>query len=145
MTKVFSVTTGLLLAACAAPAPPAPVADTAPPPVVAEPEPVQTVQTVQTPEPAAPAEPEPVAVDMTQLEDQTPTDVIAYLGTPSLVRRDGSVQVMIFENSVCVVEIIFYEPANGDHFRARRINTRSRSGHNVDTENCVRQHLELQQ
>ncbi len=135
---------GLLLAACAAPRGPVPpVSEAAPPPDV------EAIQPAQIPEPevvpSVPAEPEPIAVDMTQLNGQTPTGVIAYLGTPSLVRRDDSVQVMIFESSACVVEIIFYEPANGDHFRAHRINARSRTGQDVDSENCIRQHLESQQ
>lgn len=92
---------------------------------------------------AAPIEPDPIVVDMARLDNQTPTEVVDYLGIPSLVRRDDAVQVMIYETGTCVVEIIFYEPANGDHFRARRINTRSTSGQNVDTENCLRRQLEL--
>lgn len=142
--KYLSVTLGLLLAACAAPAEQVPpVAEASPPPEV------EIIQSAQTPEPdtlpVATAEPEPIAVDMARLDDQTPTSVVAYLGTPSLVRRDDSVQVMIYESSACVVEIIFYEPANGDHFRAHRVNARSRTGQDVDIENCIRQHLESQQ
>lgn len=131
---------GLLVAGCAAPVP---VAEAPAPVVVAPPVQAQTV----TPEPelAVPAAPEPLAVDMAQIENQTPTIVVGYLGTPTLVRRDDSVQVMIFETALCVVEVIFYEPANGDHFRARRVNTRSRTGQDVDTENCIRQQLEQKQ
>ncbi len=144
VAKYLSVTLGLLLAACAAPTEPVPpVAEATPPPEV------ETTQSAQIPEPDAlfptPAEPEPIAVDMARLDGQAPTGVVAYLGTPSLVRRDDSVQVMIFEASSCVVEVIFYEPANGDHFRAHRVNARSRTGQDVDTENCIRQHLESQQ
>ena len=138
--KYLPVTLGLMLTACSAPTAPPPVVEVAPP-VVAEPQPAPLLEPV----PMVPPKPEPVAVDMARLDGQTPTDVIAYLGTPSLVRRDDSVQVMIFENSACVVEVIFYEPENGDHFRAHRVNARSRTGQDVDSENCIRQHLEDRQ
>lgn len=130
-----------MISACAAP--PAPVTEI-PTPVVAAP-PVETESEVVTPQPEtpAPSAPAPIAVDMTRIENQTPTTVIEYLGTPSLVRRDDTVQVMIFETGTCVVEVIFYEPANGDHFRAHRVNTRSRTGQDVDTETCVRRLLKL--
>ena len=119
----------------------APVAEEAPPPDAVATQPVQ----IPDPAPFVAPEPEPLAVDMARIENQTPTNVVSYLGTPTLVRRDGSVQVMIFETGTCVVEVIFYEPANGDHFRAHRVNSRSRSGQDVDTENCVRQQLEQKQ
>ena len=48
------------------------------------------------------------------------------------------VQAMIFETSSCVFEVIFYEPSNGDHFRAEHIDARSRSGNPADVEACVR-------
>ncbi len=140
VTKKLSLTLGLVVAACAAP--PAPVADIPDPVVAAAPSVQKPVQ------PAAkevPAVPEPLAVDMAQIENQTPTNVVAYLGMPSLVRRDEIVQVMIFETGTCVVEVIFFEPENGDHFRAHRVNARSTSSQDVDIENCVRRQLELNQ
>ncbi len=140
MIRSLPLTLGLLVAACAAP--PAPVTEV-PAPVVVAAAPAQ--ETVQPKPEVRPVVPAPLAVDMTRIENQTPTNVIAYLGTPSLVRRDDTVQVMIFETGTCVVEVIFFEPENGDHFRAHRVNTRSTSGQDVDTENCVRRQLEQNQ
>jgi len=138
--RSLPLTLGLVVAACAAPPPP--VAEVSAPVVVA----AEPVQAPVPPEPEVlPAVPEPLVVDMSRIENQTPTNVVAYLGTPSLVRRDDIVQVMIFETGTCVVEVIFFEPENGDHFRAHRINTRSTSGQDVDTENCVRRQLEQNQ
>jgi len=135
--KKLALALGFVVAACAAPTAetPAPVVVAAPP----APEPIQ-------PEPeVVAAAPEPLVVDMARIENQTPTTVVAYLGTPSLVRRDDIVQVMIFETGTCVVEVIFFEPENGDHFRAHRVNARSTNGQDVDTENCVRRQLEQNQ
>jgi len=130
-----------MISACATPT--APVTQAPAPAVAAAPVEVEA----PAPEPVAPAlaAPEPIAVDMARIENQTPTEVIGYLGTPSLVRRDDTVQVMIFETNTCVVEVIFFEPASGDHFRAHRVNTRSPTGQDVDTENCVRRQLERSQ
>lgn len=140
MVKKIPLVLSFMVAACATPPPPA---SDAPTPLVAAATPVQAP--VQ-PEPEVqPAAPEPLVVDMARIENQTPTIVIEYLGTPSLVRRDDTVQVMIFETGTCVVEVIFFEPENGDHFRAHRVNTRSTSGQDVNTENCVRRQLEQSQ
>jgi len=135
--KKSSLALGFVLAACATP-----TAETPAPVIVAVPMVQQPVQ--QEPE-TLPAASEPLVVDMARIENQTPTNVIEYLGTPSLVRRDDTVQVMIFETGTCVVEVIFFEPENGDHFRAHRVNARSTSGQDVDTENCVRRQLEQNQ
>lgn len=142
MIRILPLALGLIVTGCAtSPAPVAPATATETP-TPAQQAPVQA-EAAPTPEAPATIEPDPIVVDLTRLENQTPTEVIGYLGTPSLVRRDDTVQVMIFETGTCVVEIIFYEPVNGDHFRSRRINTRSPSGQDVDTENCVRRQLEL--
>jgi len=143
LNRLLPLALALLITACAAPA--APVVE-APTPAVSAPT-VEAEPAVGTPEPEVPlpVTPAPITVDMNRIEGQTPTDVIGYLGTPSLVRRDDAVQVMIFETGTCVVEVIFFEPANGDHFRAHRVNTRSRTGQDVDTENCVRRQLEINQ
>ena len=95
-----------MISACATPT--APVTQAPAPAVAAAPVEVEA----PAPEPVAPAlaAPEPIAVDMARIENQTPTEVIGYLGTPSLVRRDDTVQVMIFETNTCVVEVIFLNP-----------------------------------
>lgn len=122
----------LSLAACSTAPAPTPIAEPAPPP-----EPV-----VETPAIEPAPEPEPLIVDLGRLQNQTPADVVAYLGAPTLVRRDDNVQIMIFEAERCVVEVIFYEPDNGDYFRAEWLNARLRTGQDTDVETCTRQWLE---
>ncbi len=128
---------GSTLAACASGPTPAPTPEPAPQQVV-EPTP-QAVP--QLPDPPAP-ESTPIVVDMGRVEGQTPADVLAYLGAPTLVRRDENVQVMIFEADRCVVEVIFYEPENGDHFRADWVSARLRNGQDTDLTTCAREWLE---
>lgn len=130
MYKIFALILAVLVAACSAA--PAPVFTSAPTP--------PPVETTVTPTLSEPAETVPtlLPVDLGRIEGATPADVQNYLGAPSLVRRDGPVQAMIFETSSCVFEVIFYEPSNGDHFRAEHIDARSRSGNPADVEACVR-------
>lgn len=139
MKRFSAILLPLLLAACmgAEEAPPAPAI----PPAPAEETPPVVVESVPEPEPA----PAPIVVDFARIDGQTPADVLAYIGAPTLVRRDENVQVMIFENSVCVFEVVFYEPNDGDYFRARHYGARNKSGQNVDTEACARSLLEAQQ
>lgn len=115
----------------------------APAPAVPAPEPA-VEQPVATPVPVEPeiVEPKPLVVDLSHIENATPADVISYMGAPSLVRRDENVQVMIFEAERCVVEIVFYEPEDGDHFRSEWITARLKSGQDMETISCARQWLE---
>ncbi len=137
MLRLGIIPAAMMLAACTTqplmdePAPAAPVQQ-------ASAEPVEAIKPQPVPEP----EPQPIPVDLSRVENQTPADVLSYLGAPSLVRRDENVQVMIFESPSCVVEVIFFEPENGDHFRAHRVNARTRSGQDTDLEACTRQWLE---
>lgn len=138
MTRAAAVFALLLLAACgpeaSVEAPPQPVAPAAP--VEAAP-----VEPLPEPEP----EPEPIIVDFARIEGQTPADVLAYLGSPTLVRRDDNVQVMIFEADSCVLEVVFYEPDSGDYFRAEHYSARTRAGGDTDMEACARRLLEIAQ
>lgn len=117
----------LLLTAC--------TGETEPAPIISAP-----AAPVETPN-AAPLEadtaPAPIIADLAQIRGATPADVLAYVGEPTLVRRDENVQVMTFETDRCVFEVIFYEPSPDDHFEARYINARDRSGRPLDTETCL--------
>lgn len=127
-----------LLAACTtAPAPEPAQPDPAPEPLL-----VTVPDQNEMPEPAPEPEVEPLIVNLARLQDQTPADVIDYMGAPTLVRRDENVQVMIFETPRCVVEVVFYEPDNGDHFRSEWLNARLRNGQDTDVEACTREWLE---
>jgi len=119
----------LLLAACAAPGnnpPPAsqPVAP-APAPVPVETLPIEKEATpIKLPEPD-------------RLVGLNPKQVQALVGEPSLVRRDGAVQVMLFETATCVLEIIFYEANPEAHFISNQLNARNRAGTETAPQACL--------
>lgn len=124
-----------VLTACGTAPAPAPVAP-APAPAVEE-----TLNASTAPAPEI-IEPQPLVVDLSNIENATPADVISYMGAPTLVRRDENVQVMIFEAERCVVEVVFYEPDNGEHFRSEWVTARLKSGQEAETIACARQWLE---
>jgi len=72
-----------------------------------------------------------------RLTGLNPKQVQAIMGDPSLVRRDGNVQIMLFETQSCVFEIIFYEPNLDAHFIANHMNARNRSGIDIDLQTCL--------
>ena len=116
-----------LLAACG-PTTPAPEV-TAPAPVIdPAPQPLAEIH------PREPANPE-------RLMGQSPKAVQDLMGAPSLVRRDDTVQVMLFENTACVLEVAFFEPATDAHFEARHIAARTPGGVKVGTDECLAAHL----
>lgn len=118
----------LLLAACGP-------AGTEEPAVVAPPP-------VETPAPAPTEEATPfVPVDPDRLTGLTPKDVVSLMGEPGLMRRDGPVQVMLFENHSCVVEIVFMEPDPDAHFQADHVTARDRDGNDTDLQACLTQLL----
>ncbi|WP_262693330.1 hypothetical protein [Kordiimonas aquimaris] len=129
----------LLLSACSTPPVTTPAAEIVEPQT---PTPISLPQEDPAPEPTTPA---PIIVDFDMINGQTPASVQNYLGQPSLVRRDENVQIMIYETDVCVFQVTFYEPANGDHFRAEHTDARTRKGLATDAENCVQQLLSVQQ
>lgn len=124
--KYFAGFCALLLSACGSTTePPAPAVSTPPP--VAE-------------VPATTAEPEVAEVfkpDLEQIREATPAEVQTYVGAPTLVRRDDTVQVMTFETERCVFQVIFYEPSPGASFRARHISARDRTGQDTAIEPCL--------
>ncbi len=124
MRKLFSFSVIALLAAC--------TGNDAPPPQVATaPIPEETVQTPQ-------EEPAPIVLPNTELLiGHTPRTVQSQLGEPNLVRRDGNVQIMLYEASSCVFEVIFYEKNPDEHFRATDINARTAKGYDVDRDECL--------
>lgn len=109
---------------------------TTPPPEPVSPPPEPT--SVVTPEPATPQQP---PADPARLEQATPGTVVSLMGEPSLMRRDGSVQVMLFENHDCVLEVVFMEPGPDAHFEATHITARTRDGQDTDTGQCLAQIL----
>lgn len=121
--QLIRLTPLVLLSACMAgeTPPPEPVQ------VSLEPEPIVTEEVAPPPPPPDPA----------RLDGLNPAEVQGLLGEPTLVRRDNNVQIMLFENGDCVFEVIFYEPTTEDHFHARAMNARSRSGLDVDLGECL--------
>lgn len=124
MRSLSLAASALLLSACMGTAtqPPQPVATPAPEPETA---PVEA----ETPPPPPPA-PE-------RLDGLTPVEVLALLGEPGLVRRDGKVQVMLFETETCVLELVFVEPTPDQHFQVRHRAARNRQGDDMDQTACL--------
>jgi len=114
-----------LLAACGPTGVEPPQPQAPEPPIEAEQAVPQDIQ-----QPAPPPEPE-------RLQGMNPGEVMALLGDPSLVRRDGAIQVMLFENEACVFEVVFREPSQNEYFQAHHIAARDRDGRATDTQACL--------
>lgn len=128
MRSLYLTGIAALLSACmgAATEPPQPVAT----PIPAKETPPATV-VVEAPPPPSPD----------RLDGLTPVDVLALLGEPGLVRRDGKVQVMLFEADDCVLELVFVEPSPDDHFHVTHLAARDRKGADIDQTACLTQIL----
>lgn len=116
-----------LLAACG-PETPAPEVKAPAPVIEPAPQPLAEIH------PRDPATPD-------RLMGQSPRAVQDLMGPPSLVRRDDTVQVMLFENAACVLEVVFFEPDVDAHFEARHIAARTPGGVKVETDECLAAHL----
>lgn len=107
----------------------------------------QPPQPVTTPAPepeTTPVEvlaPPPPPPSPDRLDGLTPVDVLALLGEPGLVRRDGKIQVMLFETDDCVLELVFVEPSPDDHFLVTHLDARDRRGAGTDPTACLTQIL----
>lgn len=109
-------------------------------------EPPKPVTTPIPPEDTRPASvavetPPPPPPSPDRLNGLTPVDVITLLGEPGLVRRDGKVQVMLFETKDCVLELVFVEPSPDDHFHVTHLAARDRQGADTDQTACLTQIL----
>ena len=120
----------LLLAACASPGSNPPPANQPAEKVPTAPAPVEILPVQKEAPPLALPEPG-------RLSGLNPKQIQALVGEPSLVRRDGHVQVMLFENAACVLEIIFYEANPDAHFIANRLNARNRAGVETNLQACL--------
>ena len=123
----------LLLAACASGGTVVPEAT----PVSTEPVISQVPEEARVETPPVVEEPVRQLPQVAALDGLNPKQVQSMLGEPSFVRRDANVQVMLFETKACVFEIIFFEPALGEHFVAAKINARTRKGAQTDVQQCL--------
>ncbi|WP_286829479.1 MULTISPECIES: hypothetical protein [Kordiimonas] len=117
---------GSLLAACGPTA--------VEPPQTQAPEPVVETEQIAPQEETLPAAPPP---EPERLQGLNPREVVTLLGDPTLVRRDGPVQVMLFENHDCVLEVVFREPNQNEYFQAHYIAARNLDGKTADTQACL--------
>lgn len=101
------------------------------PPVVKAPAPEPQMQALAEAVPSAPP-PEP-----SRLNGLNPRDVMDLMGEPTLMRRDGPVQIMLFENHDCVLEVVFMEPDPDSHFAAKHITARDLDGNASDIQACL--------
>lgn len=129
LMRILIVLFALTVVACTAERTPAPVVS-----VPAENPPLQAHNKM--PEPATtPAE--DTAPEAQSLLGKSPAAIQAMIGAPSLVRRDDSVQTMLFEITTCVLEIVYREPATAAHFQAEHIAARNTRGHDLDATECL--------
>lgn len=93
------------------------------------------------PVPAVAAVEAPVAVyqpaTVDALSGLSPFDVINRMGSPSLVRRDGLGQVMLFEHESCVFDIVFYADTIESPYKVAYISARTRDGSKSDRQQCL--------
>lgn len=115
-----------LLVACAAPR--QPPAEPAPAPA----EPAETEPAISLPAGLSPTLP-----DAGRLLGLEPRRIQDVLGAPSLVRREGTAQVMQFKNGNCVLDVIFYEETPGGAFRARHLTSRLTNGTPHEPQACL--------
>lgn len=103
--------------------------------------------------PTTAPEPEPVPSPVAQIEiipetvnkparvdslmRLSPGEVIARMGPPNLVRRDGLGQVMLFEHETCVFDVVFYAETIEAPYRVAHISSRTPSGQNIDKQLCL--------
>lgn len=126
----FTLFTLLILTACVGTETPAPdvvvaasIEETTPAPEIAE---------VVTPEESEALPPAPH-----ELMGLSPRHIQETLGEPNLVRRDNAVQIMLYEQPACVLEVIFREPQNAQPFEAVYITARTDKGAEIDTGACI--------
>ncbi len=128
MNKYFAVFFLMLMTACSSTETPQPVETTT----------YNTPETAQkTNESSALANTVETLPDANMLIGQTPRIVQNAIGEPSLVRRDGNVQIILYKKPECVFEVIFYEPSENDHFTATDINARTADGKDTDIDLCL--------
>ena len=72
-----------------------------------------------------------------KLTGLSPSQVIALMGSPSLVRRDGLGQVMLFEHEACVFDIVFYAETIETPYKVVHISARTRQGQQSDKQLCL--------
>lgn len=102
------------------------------PPVTAEP----VVEEPVIPEPEA-AVPETQVLGSGDLLGLDPAEVQTLLGSVSLKRWEGEVQVMQFSGEHCIIDIYFYETAPGEAFEATYLNARNNSGEKISSDICL--------
>ncbi len=95
----------------------------------------KTIGVVEEPTPVATAlERMPEAI---RLLDYTPLEVFNWLGTPSLVRRDSTIQVAQFANTHCILDVYFYRPSEQMDFLANHVDARTLDGADFSEDECL--------
>lgn len=74
---------------------------------------------------------------VTSLMTLSPSEVIVRMGSPSLVRRDGLGQVMLFEHATCVFDVVFYTETIETPYSVTHINARTPLGVKIDKQQCL--------
>lgn len=91
---------------------------------------------------APPPAPSPPLLTPQDIIGKSPAYVVALLGRPAFVRRDGRVQTLLFRSETCIFDIGFIEKVAGAAFEANHISARDETGQVRDKDTCLRTLLE---
>ena len=130
------ILSAVVLAGCSTPQPLVPI-DGSVSPATPDPALPLPAEASAEPLPTAPEVPANQIFDADRLLTRAPADVQTLLGPPSLVRRDGETQIMLYEIGACVLDITFMGKTVGDGFAATYVAARDRVGHDVSKRDCL--------
>ena len=68
--------------------------------------------------------------------------VVAQLGVPSLIRRDGTAEIWQYRATACILDIFLY--ASGDEQLVRHVELRSRNASNEPHQHCFAELLKVE-
>jgi len=80
----------------------------------------------------------PVFPEVSRLSDISSESVRSLMGDPDLYRRDGNVEIMLFENTHCVLEVILSQDAGSQDYISKRVSTRTLKGAPTEGGACLK-------
>jgi len=97
-----------------------------------------------TPPPPKPTEEAPpklekriIRADSRKLAGLGPVVVQNLLGVPDLLRRDGNVQIALYEQPSCILDLTYFSAAPGTGFALTHVAARTPLGQRADADDCL--------